>query len=245
VNLPATFVVLAVAGLLILGIRQSTRTNTIMVVIKLAVLGLFIALGVGAIDTDNYSPFSPNGFNGMVDAAALIFFAYIGFDAVSTCSEEAKRPGRDLPLAIIGSLTIATILYIVVSLVATGALPYDQLEGDASPLATVLDEGAGLPWGADLISFGALVAITSVVLTILLGQVRIMFSMSRDGLVPAALGRVNERTRTPILVTALFGVLIAVVERGFRVPFVPVFGLGLVIYVIYGFRNSKLRNESA
>ena len=188
VNLPAAFMVLAVTAVLIVGIRQSARTNTIMVVVKLLVLVMFIVLGVGAIEMDNYSPFAPNGFTGVVDAAALIFFAYIGFDAVSTGSEECKRPSRDLPIAIIGSLAVATFLYIIVSLVSTGALPYEQLKGDESPLATVLDEGAGLSWGADLISFGALVAITSVVLTILFGQVRIMFSMSRDGLVPERLG---------------------------------------------------------
>jgi APA family basic amino acid/polyamine antiporter len=309
VNLPAVLVVVAVTAVLILGVRQSARSNTIMVGIKLVVLAMFIALGIGSVKSGNFEPFAPNGFDGVVDAAALIFFAYIGFDAVSTGSEEAKKPSRDLPIAIIGSLAIATFLYIVVALVTSGLLPSDQLKGDESPLATALDKGAGLSWGADLISFGALVAITSVVLTILYGQVRIMFSMSRDGLVPAALGKVSERTQTPVVATALFGGLIAVVaalvplteiaklvnigtlfafvlvnigvivlrrtkpdmERGYRVPFVPVFPIigvllclflmkyleaatwfrflgwlviGLVVYGLYGFRHSKLRNEA-
>jgi APA family basic amino acid/polyamine antiporter len=210
VNLPAVLVVAAVTIVLILGVRQSARSNTIMVCIKLVVLLLFIGLGVGHVKSGNFKPFAPNGFDGVVDAAALIFFAYIGFDAVSTASEEAKRPSRDLPIAIIGSLTIATVLYIVVSLVTSGLVPADQLTGNESPLATALDEGAGLSWGADMISFGALVAITSVVLTIMYGQVRIMFSMSRDGLVPAALGQISERTQTPIVLTAIFGFLISV-----------------------------------
>jgi basic amino acid/polyamine antiporter, APA family len=193
------------------GVRESARTNTVMVLVKVGVLILFIAIGVTAFDGGNFSPFAPNGFDGTVDAAALIFFAYIGFDAVSTGSEETRDPGRDLPRAIIGALTIATVLYILVSIVAAGALPFDQLKGDESPLATVLDKGAGVSWGADLISIGALVAIASVVLTILFGQTRIMFSMCRDGLMPERFAHVNERTRTPVFGTATFGLLISVI----------------------------------
>ncbi|HEX4760682.1 MAG TPA: amino acid permease [Thermoleophilaceae bacterium] len=210
VNLPAVFIVLLVTGVLVAGVRQSARANTIMVVVKLVVLVLFVALAVGSFKSGNLKPFAPNGFKGIREAAALIFFAYIGFDAVSTGSEESKRPARDLPIAIIGSLLIATVLYIVVAIVATGVLPYNELKGSESPLADVLSKGAGLSWGADLISFGAIVAITSVVLTILFGQIRIMYSMSRDGLVPKRLGDISERTQTPILVTALFGTLIAI-----------------------------------
>jgi APA family basic amino acid/polyamine antiporter len=310
VNLPAVFIVLLITALLIVGVRQSARTNTIMVFIKFAVLLLFIGLGVTAFSMDNLHPFTPNGFGGVTDAAALIFFAYIGFDAVTTGSEESKRPSRDLPIAIIGSLAIATLLYIAVAIVAVGALPFEQLKGSESPLATVLDKGAGLSWGADLISFGAIIAISSVVLSLLFGQIRIMYSMSRDGLVPERLGRISERTRTPIFVTLLFGVLISILaalvplteiaklvnigtlfafllvnvgvivlrrtkpdlERGFRVPFVPVFPIigsllciylmtklegvtwlrfgiwlvaGLAIYAVYGYRHSRLRNPDA
>ena len=172
VNVPAFLLVLAVAGVLIAGIRQSARSNTVMVVIKLLVLFFFIAVALSAFDGDHFSDFAPNGWSGIENAAALIFFAYIGFDAVSTGSEETRNPGRDLPIAIIGSLVIATIIYILVSVAAVGALPADQLAGQDAPLAVALSEGAGIQWGADIVTFGALVAITSVVLTILYGQTR-------------------------------------------------------------------------
>jgi APA family basic amino acid/polyamine antiporter len=278
-----------------------------MVFVKVAILLLFIGLGLTAFTSSNLSPFfASGGFEGTAAAAALIFFAYIGFDAVSTSSEEVKKPGRDLPIAIIGSLVIATVLYIVVSLVASAAIPSQDLAGQDAPLAIVLEEGAGLPWGATLISIGALIAITSVVLTIYYGQTRVFFAMCRDGLVPRRLARLNERTRTPILITLIFGVLIAILsmlvplakiaelvnigtlfaflivnvgviilrrtrpdlDRGFRVPLVPIFPiigaglciylmaqlpgdtwlrflgwlvLGLVIYFAYGRRHSLLR----
>jgi basic amino acid/polyamine antiporter, APA family len=304
-NLPAAFLVLAVAAVLIAGVRESARANTIMVFVKSGILLLFIVLAVTAFESHNLKPFAPNGFDGMVDAAALIFFAYIGFDAISTGSEETKEPAKTLPKAILLALGIATLLYIAVSVVAVGALPFDQLKGSESPLADVLKNGADLSWGADLISFGALIAITSVVLTILFGQTRIMFSMSRDGLVPKRLAKLSSRG-TPVFLTVLFAVPIAVLaalvpleeiaklvnigtlfafvvvnigvvvlrrtnpdmERGFRVPFVPVFPIigvglciylmtkleaatwwrfaiwlvvGLVIYAAYGYRNSRLR----
>ncbi len=305
-NLPAVFIVLLVTAVLCVGIRESARFNTIMVFIKLAVLAFFVAVGVTAFHSGNLHPFAPKGLNGAVTAASVIFFAYIGFDAISTSGEETKRPARDLPIAIIGSLAIATTLYIVVSVVAVGALPFDKLKGSPAPLAAVMKDGAGLDWAANIISFGALVAITSVVLTILYGQTRIMFAMCRDGLMPRSFANVNERTHTPVRITATFGFLIAAVaafvplkeivklvnigtlfafivvnigviilrrtkpdlERGFRVPFVPVFPIigtilclylmkylsaatwlrfagwlvvGLVIYFTYGIRHSRLR----
>jgi APA family basic amino acid/polyamine antiporter len=308
VNLPAAFLVLAVTAVLMIGVRETARSNTIMVVVKLAVLALFIVLGITAFTSDNFTPFfvEGEGFNGTVTAASLIFFAYIGFDAVSTSGEEVKEPQRDLPRAIIGSLAIATGLYILVAVVATGALPFDQLNGAEAPLATVMSEGAGLDWAADIISFGALVAITSVVLTLLYGQSRILFAMSRDGLLPRAVSRVNPRTRTPVFIIGLLGVVFAFLaavvplteivelvnigtlfafivvnlgviilrrtrpdlERGYRVPFVPVFpiigialcvylmtrlpgttwwrfaiwmAIGFAIYFAYGYRHSRLR----
>jgi APA family basic amino acid/polyamine antiporter len=307
VNLPAAFLVLAVAAVLIAGVRKSARTNTVMVAIKLAVLGFFIVVALTAFNGDHFSDFAPQGFGGIVDGAAIIFFAYIGFDAVSTGGEEAKRPQRDLPLGIIGALVIATIVYILVAIAAVGALPADQLEGSDAPLATAMSEGAGIGWAADIISFGALIAITSVVLTVLFGQTRVAFSMSRDGLLPRALARTSERTGTPVRITILFAVPIAILaaiaplseiaklvnigtlfafalvnagviwlrrtrpdlERGYRVPFVPVFPLigialcvwlmtkldgatwarfglwlllGGVIYAVYGYRHSRLRH---
>jgi basic amino acid/polyamine antiporter, APA family len=210
VNVPAVFIVLAITAVLCYGIRESARFNTVMVGIKLAVLALFLVLGVTAFTGDNLSPFTPEGTGGMITAASVIFFAYIGFDAVSTSGEETRNPARDLPIAIVGSLVIATILYILVALVAVGALPFDKLKGLEAPLATVVDEGAGFGWASSIISFGALVAISSVVLTVLYGQTRIMFAMCRDGLMPRRWAYVHPRTRTPLYITATFGLLIAI-----------------------------------
>jgi basic amino acid/polyamine antiporter, APA family len=306
-NAPAVFLVLAVAALLIYGVRESARANTVMVTLKIAILIFFVVVGVGSINGDNFSPWAPSGFNGTVDAAALIFFAYIGFDAISTSGEEAKDPSKDLPFAIIGALLICTLIYIVVAVVAVGLAPQKVLAGSDAPLAAALQSGAGVgSWAADLLSLGALIAITSVTLTVLYGQTRIMFAMSRDGLVPKWVGKLSPR-RTPALITAVFGVLVAILaafvplseiaklvnigtlfafllvnigviilrrtnpdmERGFRVPFVPVFPLigaalciylmtkleavtwlrfgawlavGLVIYFVYGRTHSRLRN---
>ena len=306
VNLPAAFLVLAVAALLIVGFRESARANTVMVIIKLSILVLFVVLGATAFDADNLTPFAPEGTGGIVTAASLIFFAYIGFDAISTSGEETKKPQRDLPIAILGSLFVATVLYILVALAATGALPYTELDGSEAPLADALSKGAGYSWAANVISIGALVAITSVVLTVLYGQTRIMFAMSRDGLISKRFAQVHPRTRTPIFTTAFFAVFIAALaavvplaeiaklvnigtlfafllvnigvmvlrhtrpdlQRGFRVPIVYVcapigillcaylmadlpretwerfigwLAVGLLIYVFYGRRHSRLR----
>ena len=222
VNVPAAFLVLAVTAVLILGVKESARANTVMVLIKLSVLVLFLILAFTAFKSENIHPFMPQGFSGVSTAAAAIFFAYIGFDAVSTSGEEVKRPSRDLPLAIIGSLAIATLLYCLVALAATGAFPWQELNGEGAPLAVVLSEGVGTSWGSGLIEVGALVAITSVVLTILYGQTRIMYAMSRDGLVPRAFSRTGRRA-TPVMCTALFGVLIAVLAA--TVPLEVIFEL--------------------
>jgi basic amino acid/polyamine antiporter, APA family len=211
VNVPSLLLVMAAAALLVSGVRQSARTNTVMVITKIAVLLFFIVVVLSAFSGDNLSDFAPNGFGGVETAAALIFFAYIGFDAVSTGSEESKRPQRDLPIAIVGSLLIATVLYIVVALAAVGALPASQLAGDTAPLSTALSEGAGIGWGADVVSFGALVAISSVVLTMLYGQTRIAYSMCRDGLLPKRLARIWDRTQVPVILTLLFAVPIGLI----------------------------------
>jgi APA family basic amino acid/polyamine antiporter len=208
-NLPSMFLVLAVTALLIYGIRESARTNTFMVFLKVAILIFFILVGVGSINGDNFSPWAPNGTSGTVDAAALIFFAYIGFDAVSTSGEEANNAQRDLPIAIIGSLLIATLLYILVAIVTVGLAPSDKLAGSDAPLSDAIKIGAGLDWAGDLLSFGALVAITSVTLTILYGQTRIFFAMSRDGLLPGIFARLTAR-RTPGFTTLMFGILTAI-----------------------------------
>jgi basic amino acid/polyamine antiporter, APA family len=211
VNVPALLLVIAAAGLLVSGVRHTARTNTVMVFVKIGVLLFFIAVAASAFTGDNFSDFAPSGLSGIESAAALIFFAYIGFDAISTASEETRRPQRDLPVAIIASLLIATLLYILVSVAAVGALPADQLAGDDAPLATALSEGAGIGWGADIVAFGALAAISSVVLTMLFGQTRIAYSMCRDGLLPERLATIWERTRTPLVLTVLFAVPIALI----------------------------------
>ena len=170
VNVPALMLVLAVAGVLIAGVRQSARANTVMVVGKILVLLFFIAVAFSAFDGDHFSDFAPNGFDGIEEAAALIFFAYIGFDAVSTGSEETKRPQRDLPIAIVGSLVIATVLCILVAVVATGLLPADQLAGQDAPLSVAPSLRTAGSAGALISSVRRAVAITSVVLTMLFGE---------------------------------------------------------------------------
>ena len=209
-NLPAVLIVVIVTALLMRGVRETTRTNTIMVFVKLAVLLLFIIVAATVFNSGNLKPFAPHGFDGIVSAAAVIFFAFIGFDAVSTGSEEAKKPSRDLPLAITGSLAIATVVYILVSVMAVGVLPASELGKSDAPLAEALKTGAGANWAASVMAFGALVAITSVMITIFYGQTRIMFAMSRDGLVPEWLAEVSPRTGTPVRLTILFGIGIAV-----------------------------------
>jgi APA family basic amino acid/polyamine antiporter len=209
-NLPAVIIVFAITWLLVIGVRESAQANFVMVIIKLAVLVFFIVAAATAINADNFTPFAPAGFDGVVTASAIIFFAYIGFDAVSTGSEEAKNPSKDLPLAIIGSLVIATIFYILASLGAVGLLPADQLGASDAPLAEALDTGAGLSWAAAILAAGALVAITSVMLVIFYGQTRIFFAMCRDGLLPERLADVHKRYGTPVKLTIGLGVLIAI-----------------------------------
>jgi APA family basic amino acid/polyamine antiporter len=208
-NLPAVLIVVAVTALLMKGARETARTNTVMVFVKLAVLVLFIVVAATVFDSGNLRPFAPNGLDGIVTAASVIFFAFIGFDAVSTGSEEAQKPSRDLPIAICGSLLIATIVYVLVSVTAVGVLPASELQASEAPLAHALEAGAGISWAAAVTAFGALVAITSVMLTTLYGQTRIMFAMARDGLIPEWLAEVNPRTGTPVRLTLGFGIGIA------------------------------------
>jgi basic amino acid/polyamine antiporter, APA family len=212
-NLPAVAIVLAVAALLIVGVRESARANTIMVFTKLAIIVLFIVMAATGFHSDNLHPFSPHGFDGVVTAASVIFFAYIGFDAISTSGEETKNPGRDLPIAIIGSLAVCTVLYILVALTAVGAVAAEKINGQDAPLAFVLRQ-LDFDWAATLISFGALVAITSVVLTILYGQTRITFAMSRDGLLPGWFAKLSPR-QTPARITAVFAIGISFIAAFF------------------------------
>jgi APA family basic amino acid/polyamine antiporter len=207
-NLPAVLIVALVTWILVRGIRESASFNTAMVVLKLAVIAVFVGVGAFHIKPENWIPFAPNGFAGISSAAGVIFFAYIGFDAVSTAAEETRRPQRDMPIGMIASLVICTVIYVVVAIVLTGMLRWDQFRGAADPLAKAFSE-RGMNWTAGVISFGAVVATTSVLLVFQLGQPRIFFSMSRDGLLPAWASRVHPKYRTPHIPTILTGVFVA------------------------------------
>ncbi|GLY14590.1 amino acid permease [Kineosporia sp. NBRC 101677] len=210
VNLPAVVIVLAITAVLVLGVRESARANLVMVAIKLVVLVFFIIVAFANFSSGNLTPFAPEGRDGVVSAAAVIFFAFIGFDAISTGSEEARNPKRDLPIALLASLAICTVFYVLVALGAVGLASSDQLAGSEAPLAAALDDGAGISWAASVLSFGALIAITSVCLVILFGQTRILYSMCRDGLLPRGMARVSPRFGTPARLTVVLGVLIAI-----------------------------------
>ena len=209
-NLPAVVIVLAITLLLVRGVTESARVNMVMVVVKLAVLLFFIAIAFANFGTQNFTDFAPSGVDGVTSAAAIIFFAYIGFDAVSCGSEEARNPKKDLPYAIVGSLVICTIFDVLTAIGAIGIARPDQLAASDAPLAAALDQGAGIGWAASILSLGAVVAITSVVLVILYGQTRIFFAMCRDGLLPQKLAKVSPRYGTPARLTIGLGLLISI-----------------------------------
>lgn len=203
INLPAIFIIGLLTFLLVRGVKESSRVNVIIVIIKLAVIVFFIALASWHVDPANWQPFMPFGFGGVMTAAAIVFLAFVGFDAVSTAAEEAVNPQRDMPIGIIGSLLVATILYMAVSAIMTGVVPYQKL-AVPDPVALVLNE-LRLPWASVIVSIGAIAGITSVLLVLLLGQPRILFAMSRDGLLPHRLSKVHRRYQTPHLTTMLTG----------------------------------------
>lgn len=211
VNLPAVIIVLAIGLLLIKGVSQSATLNNIVVIIKLAVITLFVILAVGHVKTSNWHPFMPYGWSGVFQGAAYVFFAYIGFDAVSTAAEEVRDAKRDLPKGIIFSLLICTVIYMIVSLVLTGVVPYFKYKGVSAPVAFALQQ-IGINWGSALVSVGALFGLTSVLLVMMFGQTRIFFAMSRDGLLPKFLGDVNKKTRTPITSTVIVAVAASIIS---------------------------------
>lgn len=311
-NLPAVLIVSAVGYLCYIGIRQSATANAIIVAIKVTVILALIGLGSQYVNPDNWTPFIPAneggdrfGWPGVLRAASIVFFAYIGFDAVSTAAQEAKNPQRDMPIGILGSLVVCTLLYIIVAAVLTGMMPYSQL-GTAKPVATALEAYPALGWLKFAVEIGAVAGLTSVILVMLMGQPRIFFAMSRDGLLPKFFGAVHPKHQTPHKATIVVAIVAAILAaffplgvlgdlvsmgtllafatvcigvwvlrhtrpdlpRAFRVPMAPVICtlgalsclalvgfmgwynwlllaawtvIGFVIYFLYGYRHSKLR----
>ena len=207
-NVLAVIIVALITWLLVIGIKESARFNNVIVVLKILTLLFFIVVGAFYVKPEHWQPFFPGGMAGVWTGASLIFFAYIGFDAVSTAAEECRNPTRDLPRGIIGSLVICTILYIAAALVLTGMIPFRELTGVADPLANALSF-VHQDWAAGLLAFGAVIAMTAVLLVFQLGQPRILMAMSRDGLLGRSFSRIHPKYRTPHVTTILTGIFVA------------------------------------
>lgn len=224
-NFPAMFIIAIITGLLVIGIKESVSFNNVIVLIKLIVILLFLFFGVWYINADNWLPYIPEntgkfgefGWSGILTGSAVIFFAYIGFDAVSTAAQEAKNPQKDMPFGILGSLIVCTILYIAVAGVLTGMVYYKELNVPA-PIAYAIDKVAhGLVWLKPLIKIGAIAGLSSVVLVMLMGQPRIFFSMSKDGLLPASFSKLHSKYKTPYITTIITGVIAALIAGLFPI----------------------------
>jgi len=228
INLPAVIVIFLISILLIIGISESARVNATIVVVKVTIVVIVIGIGFGLVRAANYTPFIPEntgtfgefGWSGIMRAAAVIFFAYIGFDAVSTAAQEAKTPQRDMPIGIIGSLAICTILYILFARVLTGMVPYRTFHGDAAPVATVIALFP-YPWLQTAIVVGIIAGYTSVILVMLLGQSRVFYSMSRDGLLPKTFSDIHPRFQTPYRCNLIFMIFVSLFSG-----LVPISNLG-------------------
>jgi len=222
-NLPAVIIIALVSTLLVVGIKESANVNNVIVFIKVAVVLLFIIAAAHAIDPANWKPFMPPntgvrgefGWTGVMTGAGVVFFAYIGFDAVSTAAQEAKNPQRDMPIGIIGSLLICTVLYIIVSGIATGVMSYKDLNVP-DPIAVAADR-AGLGWMSSLIKLGAIAGLSSVILVMLLGQSRVFWTMSRDGLLPPFVNKVHPKFQTPWITTIITGIAVMIPAAFFTV----------------------------
>ncbi|HEY7682672.1 MAG TPA: amino acid permease [Gemmatimonadales bacterium] len=212
-NIPAFLIVALVTALLAMGVRESARANNVMVVVKLLVLGLFVVVGAQHIDPANYRPFAPNGWRGIHQGAAIVFFAYIGFDAISTAAEETRNPQRNMPLGILVGLGVCTVIYMIVGAVATGLVPYQQLRA-SDPLTKALNV-AGLSSVSWIVAAGATVALTAVLLVFQYGQPRIFMAMARDGLLPSWAARIHPKTRVPLVSTIVTGVCVALASLFF------------------------------
>ncbi|HEX4097065.1 MAG TPA: amino acid permease [Caulobacteraceae bacterium] len=224
VNLPAVMITFVVAALLAIGTRESATVNTVLVALKIAALAVFVAIALPHFDAANFKPFMPYGFTshqvagvqrGVMGAAALIFFAFYGFDAVSTAAEEARNPSRDLIIGIVGSMAVCTVLYMLIAAAALGAMPFGLFAKSNEPLALIL-RSVHAPGAARIIAAAAVVALPTVILAFMFGQSRIFFVMARDGLLPRALSAVNARTHTPVAMTIFTAIVVAIVAGVFQ-----------------------------
>ena len=219
INLPAITLIALCTLLLIRGASESAKVNAVMVVIKISVLVLFIAVGITGWNSDNLSDFTPFGVAGVTSAAGIIFFSYIGLDAVSTAGEEVHNPRRNLPLAILIALVVVTTLYVLVAIVAVAAQPVGDFEGQEAGLSAILESVTGNSWPATVIAAGAVISIFSVTLVVIYGQTRILFAMARDGMIPSFFHRLNPRTLTPVPATIVVAVLISILAGVLPIEF--------------------------